>query len=272
MYWNPAAEALTGFRAEEVVGRRCRDGILNHVDDEGRSLCKTRCPLLATIRDGVSHDVVAFLHHRDGHRVPVAVRSAPLRGPDGTITGAVEVFHDDSRSRALAERLDSAEHEALTDVLLGIANRRMVDRLLRQRHADLRRYGHPYALLFVDIDHFKHVNDRYGHDTGDKVLQLVASTLAGCIRGGDTVGRWGGEEFLVIAHAADGEEALRSAERARLLVESAWARSGTRRIAVTISVGVALARAGELTRDLVARADAAMLRAKDEGRNRSVLD
>ena len=71
-YWNPAAERLTGYPADQVVGRCCRDGILNHVDHEGTSLCKSRCPLLATIGDGQPHDMLAFLHHRDGHRVPVA--------------------------------------------------------------------------------------------------------------------------------------------------------------------------------------------------------
>ncbi len=73
-YWNPAAERLTGYPADQVVGRCCRDGILNHVDHEGTSLCKSRCPLLATIGDGQPHDMLAFLHHRDGHRVPVAAR------------------------------------------------------------------------------------------------------------------------------------------------------------------------------------------------------
>ena len=83
-YWNPAAERLTGYPADQVVGRCCRDGILNHVDHEGTSLCKSRCPLLATIGDGQPHDMLAFLHHRDGHRVPVAAALRHWPTPTGT--------------------------------------------------------------------------------------------------------------------------------------------------------------------------------------------
>ena len=194
-YWNPAAEQLTGYQAEEVVGHRCRDGILNHVDHQGASLCTSRCPLLATIGDGQPHDMLAFLHHHDGHRVPVAARAAALADPDGNITGAVEVFHDDSRNKMLADRLNDVQRQALTDPLTGIANRRMLTQVLRQRRGDQVRYGYPYAVLFADIDHFKRINDTYNHDVGDRVLRLVSATLRGCTRSGDAVGRWGGEEF-----------------------------------------------------------------------------
>jgi diguanylate cyclase (GGDEF)-like protein/PAS domain S-box-containing protein len=270
-YWNPAAERLTGYPADQVVGRCCRDGILNHVDHEGTSLCKSRCPLLATIGDGQPHDMLAFLHHRDGHRVPVAARAAALADPDGNITGAVEVFHDDSRNKMLKDRLDDVQRQALTDALTGIANRRMLTQVLRQRRGDQVRYGYAYAVLFADIDHFKQVNDTYNHDVGDRVLQMVSATLRDCTRTGDTVGRWGGEEFLVVATAGEADQVLNLAERARHLVASTWAQNGADRVAVTLSIGVALARPGEATDELVRRADMAMLAAKTKGRNRTVL-
>jgi diguanylate cyclase (GGDEF)-like protein/PAS domain S-box-containing protein len=270
-YWNPAAEQLTGYQADQVVGRRCRDGILNHVNEQGTSLCQSRCPLLATIGDGQPHDMLAFLHHHDGHRVPVAARAAALRDPGGSITGAVEVFHDDCRNKMLADRLDDVERQALTDALTGIANRRMLTQVLRQRRDDQLRYGYPYAVLFADIDHFKRINDTYNHDVGDRVLQLVSATLRDCTRSGDVVGRWGGEEFLVVATDGEADHALNLAERARHLVASTWAQNGADRVAVTLSIGVALARPGEATDDLVRRADMAMLAAKTGGRNRTVL-
>ena len=100
-YWNSAAERLTGYRAVDVVGRLCRDNVLNHIDDVGTELCLADCPLMFTMRDGQARgEARLFLHHRDGHRVPVAVRVAALRSPEGTIVGAVEVFHDDSGYRA----------------------------------------------------------------------------------------------------------------------------------------------------------------------------
>ena len=270
-YWNPAAEQLTGFPAAEVVGKRCRDGVLNHVDDAGRSLCRHRCPLLATMRDGASRDACVFLHHRDGHRVPVEIRAAPLRGPAGAVIGAVEVFHDDTRRREQAERLSELEQRALTDSLTGLGNRRRLLESLARLRDEQRRYGRGFAVLFADIDHFKAVNDHFGHDAGDRVLKMVATTLRGCTRGSDEVGRWGGEEFLVVGPAEDVEEVASFADRLRQLVGSGWVRQAGKRVRVTISAGVALAQPDEDIEAVVARADAAMYASKQAGRNRTTV-
>ena len=270
-FWNRAAEELTGYPAEEVVGRRCRDNILNHVDDEGQSLCTTRCPLTATMLDGLSRESSIYLHHRDGHRVPVSVRAAPLRDDEGTIVGAVEVFHDDSRYRALEERSLAAEQRSLTDTLTGLANRRQLHNHLQRRWDQFRRYGYGFAVLFVDVDHFKAINDRYGHTAGDEVLTMVASTMKSCTRPSDVVGRWGGEEFLIVANETDTSAAFALAERLRSLIGSSWTYAGEDAVSVTASVGVAVAAPDESVDTLVARADHAMLEAKRSGRDRSVV-
>lgn len=270
-YWNPAAERLTGFSAAQVVGRRCRDDILNHVDETGKQLCGSCCPLAETVRDGQPREAAVFLRHRDGHRVPVLVRTGVLHGPDGEITGGVEVFHDDSERLALAERLSQVERQALTDELTGVANRRMLERVLHQCQEEGRRYGQPYAVVFADIDHFKDFNDQYGHNVGDETLQLVAATLQGCIRSGDTAGRWGGEEFLIVARAAGEESAVRLADRARRRVAGAWTTRGDQRVRATVSVGVAVAHQGEPAVGVVDRADRAMLAAKERGRNQTAI-
>lgn len=273
-YWNRTAEELTGFTADEVLGRRCRDNILNHVDDSGRSLCHGRCPLAHSIAEGTTTTSLIYLHHADGHRVPVRVRSGPLRDADGVVRGAVETFgaaqpEADAR-QDLADRYASLERAALTDELTGLANRRAAQRLLDD-------VAGAYAVLFVDVDHFKEVNDTYGHARGDAVLRMVARTLQACARTADTVARWGGEEFLVLAPLADVEPNRRSAatrsiaERLRRLVGSAWADADGRRIRVTVSIGAAVADVAEPAEDVVSRADLAMLRAKRAGRNRVVV-
>ncbi len=270
-YWNHAAEQLTGYPAENVVGHRCHDQILNHVDDDGESLCATRCPLAATMIDGEPREMFAHLHHRAGHRVPVAVRAAPLRDASGTITGAVEVFHDDSRYQAMADHYLQAERRALTDSLTGLANRRLLQSTLHQRRDEHQRYERSFAVLFVDIDEFKSVNDRHGHPVGDEVLAMVAATLRSCTRPSDSVGRWGGEEFLVVAPDTDADEAMILAERVRTLIATSWIYVGADPVQVTVSIGVAVLRPDEAVPDIVARADHAMLAAKRDGRNRAVL-
>src|SRR4051794_4049962 len=177
-YWNAAAERMTGWSAADVMGKRCRDGILNHVDDRGRSLCGRRCPLLRTMRDGSPARARPFLHDRGGRRLPVVVSAAPLYDAAGAIAGAVEAFHDDSHFRDLAQDFAHAERAARTDQLTGLGNRRLLDAALEQA-AEGRA---PWAALFVDVDRFKSVNDRFGHETGDAVLRKVAGALRRCCR------------------------------------------------------------------------------------------
>ena len=203
LYWNRGAEELTGFAAAEVVGRRCADGVLMHVDGEGCALCDDgTCPAAAVMRSGEPVERRVFLHHHDGHRVPVMTRIAPLRGPNGDITGAVEVFSDDSVALAAADQIAQLRQAALLDPLTGIGNRRYGEVELASRLGTLARYGWALGLLMVDVDRFKDVNDRHGHEAGDGVLRMVAQTLSRNVRPFDAVCRWGGEVICCTARSS----------------------------------------------------------------------
>jgi diguanylate cyclase (GGDEF)-like protein/PAS domain S-box-containing protein len=270
-YWNRGAERLTGYPAAEVLGRRCADGLLQHMDPGGRLLCNDGCPMEATMRDGRERAAEVFLHHKDGHRVPITVRAVPIRGVGGETVGAVEVFSDISGQVLAAERIKELETLSLVDPLTGAGNRRYAEIQLDSRLAEHRRYGLPLGLLFLDVDRFKAVNDRYGHAAGDDVLRVVGRTLAGALRGGDFLGRWGGEEFVVIVGGADAPRLPEAAQRLRALV----ARSSVPSVPgleITVSIGVTEARAGDTADTLVARADALMYGAKEAGRNRVADD
>jgi diguanylate cyclase (GGDEF)-like protein len=174
----------------------------------------------------------------------------------------------------MVEALASAErarHDALTDALTGLANRRHLDVALEGRLENLARYGWSFGLLMVDVDHFKLVNDEHGHDAGDAVLRTVAATLAGGVRSGDLAARWGGEEFAVLVEAADGPALLEVAERLRVLVARSTARHGELALAVTVSIGGAVATVADSAASLVVRADATLYRAKRDGRNRVAI-
>ena len=270
-YWNHGAEALTGYPAEAVVGRHCFDNLLKHVDDEGHGLCHDGCPLAATIRDGEKRQFEVWLRHRDGSRRAVRVRTAPIV-EKGRVIGAVEVFDDAASLRAARDEAASARHDALTDELTGIPNRRLLNVMLAARLEDVSRYGTSVGLLIADVDHFKGVNDRHGHPQGDAVLRAVASTLQGAIRSADLAARWGGEEFgVILTHAAE-QDVREVAERLRVLVAATEvpAEDGGH-IAVTISLGGAIAQPGDTPGTLLHRADGALYVAKSTGRNRVVL-
>jgi diguanylate cyclase (GGDEF)-like protein/PAS domain S-box-containing protein len=271
-YWNKGAERLTGFSAPEVVGRRCRDGILTHCDAAGTQLCGSRCPLLATIHDGRVREAHIFLHHKQGHRRPVSVRAAPLRDEAGAIVGAVEIFNDDSALLDTRRRADGLERRAMTDPLTGIGNRRLAEMTLAGWLEQHRGFDWSFGVLFADVDEFKVVNDTYGHGVGDEALRIVARTLAHGVRQGDTVARWGGEEFVVLTGGADGEALTAVAERLRALVEQSKLFVDRRRVPLTISVGATLVAPGDSADGLIHRADALLYDAKLAGRNRVALD
>ena len=264
--WSGGAERITGWSQGEVLGRSCADGVLEHVDEQGELLCRSGCPLAETLRDGERREHVVYMRHRGGHRMPVRVSTAAIRGDDGTIVGGVEVFHDHSPWHRLADRVEQLERQALLDELTGLPNRRFLEQEIQLRFEEQRRYDWPFGVLFVDVDHFKRVNDTWGHDVGDRVLTVVARSLRAAIRAPDVVGRWGGEEFLVLVANVDEEGLRRVAERARSMVASSDA-GGVR---VTVSVGAAACRSGDEAESLLKRADDHLYRAKHQGRDRVV--
>ena len=160
---------------------------------------------------------------------------------------------------------------ATRDALTGLSNRRQIDLDLEASVGDARRHGSPLCVALADVDHFKSVNDRFGHAVGDEVLMSVAACLAGSLRAGDRVGRLGGEEFLLILPATTMAQASSLAERLRAQLEVLQALPLGER-PVTVSFGLAAWRGDESTADLVRRADQALYRAKDAGRNRVVAD
>lgn len=266
--WNKAAERLSGFTAAEVVGTRCSDNVLRHVDENGKKLCIEGCPLAASMTNGDVHQADVYMHHKFGHRVPISVRSMPMRNDAGDIIGAVEVFKSNRKETNIIKEMEKLRQEALTDQLTGIGNRRYADINLKNLDETIRCCTVSFGVLFVDIDHFKHVNDTWGHHLGDKVLTVVAKTITGALRPLDVACRWGGEEFLLLIPNTDPKTLGILAERVRMLIENSWLDHEGKRIRVTASVGGAISGPGDKALAVVAKADAQMYRAKEAGRNR----
>ncbi|SPQ00384.1 Sensor diguanylate cyclase, PAS domain-containing [Candidatus Sulfobium mesophilum] len=271
-YWNKSAESLTGYRSSDIVGRYCWDNILMHVDLEGDSLCQGPCPLLRSMKEERMLEQEVYLRHKNGHRTPVLVRASPLRDARGQVIGAVEIFSDNTPRITLAQQVKELQKLALLDPLTGLGNRRYAELTMHAKLEERRRYDSRFGVLFLDIDFFKKINDTYGHETGDRVLQMVAKTLQNGIRSSDTVGRWGGEEFIAfIAHADDW--ALSSlANKLRRLVEKSNFYAEQQLINVTVSIGATVSKMGDTVEELVRRADQLMYKAKLSGRNRLVID
>ncbi|HPQ68543.1 MAG TPA: GGDEF domain-containing protein [bacterium] len=267
-YWNKTAEELTGYTAKEVLGHRCSDNILMHVDEQGNNLCQDGCLMSLMMADGQSHQANVFMHHKRGHRVPVSVRVAPLRNTKGEIIGAADIFTENSSSLSLQEENAALRRQAMIDPLTEIGNRRYAENRLNSIINESGRYEWPFGLLLIDIDFFKDVNDQRGHDVGDDVLRMVAKTIEMGIRNFDVVARWGGEEFIAIIKQVDKEGLRTVAEKLRMLVEHSAILKGKEKIAVTISIGGTAAKKKDELHKLIKRADIELYRAKASGRNR----
>ncbi len=269
-FWNGAAERITGYAQHNAIGRRCGDGMLNHIDESGNPMCGTHCPLLATMEDGKTRTTRAYAHHRDGHLVPVRVTAGALRDESGEIVGAVETFTDDSAMKATERRLEETEQLAMTDPLTGLGNRRLMEERLAARLRVGSAKG-SFAVFVVDLDHFKAINDTHSHAIGDDVLSVVAHSLSAMVRTGDDVTRFGGDEFLIVTGPMS-EGALEAfATRVCIAVNKSWIKSGTSRVKVTASVGATLSRETDTPESIVLRADRALYEAKRSGRDRFAL-
>jgi PAS domain S-box-containing protein len=194
-YWNKGAERISGYTDKQVIGRRCRDNLLNHVTANGVQLCQDHCPLAAVMEDGKPREAEVYLHHADGYRVPVMVRATALRDEEGQIIGAVESFSNNETVINARRRLQDLHQIAHTDSLTRIGNRQHMERRIRAAIVEFEDSQSRAGLLFMDIDHFKKINDTHGHNAGDLALRMVANTLRLALRATDTIGRWGGEEF-----------------------------------------------------------------------------
>jgi len=271
-YWNQGAERITGFTADEVMGRCCADNILMHTDLEGKTLCRGFCPLAATMQDCEQRSAKLFLHHKQGHRVPVFTTTAAIKDSTGAVIGGLETFHDVTTEMSALSQVEELRAQSLLCPLTGVGNRRYAEQMLTVKFDELKRNASTLGVVFIDIDHFKSINDRFGHKIGDVALKMVARTLGNAMRSYDFLARWGGEEFICLLPNMHKPQLQASAERLRALVEKSSAEVSKQKLIVTISMGAVLASPADDWNKVVHRADELMYQSKQQGRNRVTMD
>lgn len=270
-YWNQGAEYITGYSARDVIGRHCFANILGHVDEAGRSLCFDGCPLSQTLHDCERREADVYLHHKQGHRVPVSVRVAPIRDGAGQLVGAVEVFSNISAQKRTERRVKELENLAFHDSLTEIPNRHYAELKVQHALQEVDQFNRRIGLILLDLDHFKEVNDTYGHGAGDNLLRTVCRTISDNMRSENMVARWGGDEFLLIVKDTGEDGLVQYAERLLKLIGSSEIREGGVRISVTGSIGATMIRKGETSQLAIKRADELMYKSKTSGRSSANL-
>jgi diguanylate cyclase (GGDEF)-like protein/PAS domain S-box-containing protein len=253
--WNAGAERLLGRPAAEMLGHPITSGWPPEQLELNRSMFER-----ALAGEVITEFETEWLH-RDGTRVAVAVSWSPIKDESGAITGVSVIARDITQRKQLEEQL---VRQALHDPLTGLANRTLFGDRLEHALARVKRPGAPVAVLLIDLDGFKDINDSLGHDAGDDLLMIAGMRLQGHARAGDTVARLGGDEFGVLLEDIDAGEAVRVAEALlRGLATPIVLRD--RDLTPTASIGIAIA-AGEEAETLLRNADTAMYAAKRQGK------
>jgi diguanylate cyclase (GGDEF)-like protein/PAS domain S-box-containing protein len=262
---NPEAQSLLGYRSDELLGADMCD--LLHVLEDGKPMPRIASNVLNVGRTGITcYGQDELFKRKDGVLMPVMVSASAIIKRH-QIAGIVVAFHDISERKQLEREL---KRRAQTDVLTGLNNRRHFYELAEQELARARRYGKPLAMLMLDVDHFKQVNDIYGHHAGDAALRKLSEVCIATLREIDIIGRYGGEEFVVLLPETDSLRALEAAERLRhALAEADVPLAGGDLLRFTVSIGVTNLAATDADLDSVLkRADKGLYEAKNSGRNR----
>jgi diguanylate cyclase (GGDEF)-like protein/PAS domain S-box-containing protein len=263
-FLNPIAEAMAGWPANEAIGRPFTDvfRIVNVIDH------RRPVNLMAlVIQTNKTMNLAAgsILIRRDGIESAIEDSTAPIHDRRGSVTGGVMVFHDVTKARAMSQKMSRlAQYDYLTD----LPNRLLLSDRLSQAISVARRQQQQLAVLFADVDRFKHINDSLGHLTGDKLLQSIAQRLLACVRSSDTISRQGGDEFVILlSSVAHAEDAALSAQKI-ITVLGMPHRVEEHDVQITLSIGIGVyPDDGTDAETLVKNADIAMLNAKDNGRN-----
>jgi len=261
--WNSGAARLAA-PIELTAGRRlpCRE--LQLCPPENAASPRSHeCPVALTLADGRTRETAVTFRDGSGRRLPGSLRTAPLTSRNGAVVGAVLSVRASTTSSWALSRIAELEEMANVDPLTEVANRRVTELQLRRSLAELLRFRWRFGVVVLDVDDLKLTNDTYGHRVGDEVLRFVARTLSGNSRPFDVVGRWGGDEFVVLIKNVDEEQlAFVARKLAAAVARTPVPYSGERPLLVSVSAGEAVARSDDTVESLVTRADLQMYQKK----------
>ncbi|KAF0103832.1 MAG: PAS/PAC sensor-containing diguanylate cyclase/phosphodiesterase [bacterium] len=259
VYVNPAFERITGYSAAEALGRNCR---FLHGEDHSQAGTRALGEAVANTREA---KVVVRNYRKDGRLFWNELLIAPVRAEDGSVTHFVGVQNDISEQKQAEESL---LHMATHDALTGLPNRNLLQDRIAQAIGYADRLRHEVAILFIDIDRFKNINDSLGHTVGDTLITTLAQRLRGAVRAVDTVARVGGDEFVVVLTDIQHEADVNQVISGLVASISQPVPVDGHALTVTASIGVSLyPHDGRDVTSLLKNADTAMYRAKDAGRN-----
>ncbi|MFH1300471.1 MAG: diguanylate cyclase [Planctomycetota bacterium] len=267
--FSPGLEKLTEINATEILGEAWTSHSMPLTNKEGTNLSTAECSMNRVIANGKPMTTEFMLERPGGRLINIEVQSVPMFDDNGHLAGVAEIFRDLSRGLKRPQEFNDLKLAASIDALTSVANRGELETQLAIMLARVNKQQNPtpLSIMFIDADHFKNVNDTYGHSIGDQVLIEMARLFQHETYSGELVGRYGGEEFVILCPETDLEHAVKKAERLRLAVNNLKIDS-MNRSPLSASFGVAEVESGDSIESIFRRADKALYHAKETGRNK----
>lgn len=258
VFWNAGAEHIAGYLRQDVVGRFCRANILAPGEEDKTMIPQAESALASVLRDGKSVDVDVALRHKDGHRVPVRLRAAPIRNEHGSVIGAVENF-DESPSVSNWDRRQSrlATYGCL-DETTGALSHDFAQTRLRENLATFAEHQVPCAVLCIQVDGMERLRAAYGPAMIPEALRAAAQTLQNSLRPTDCLGRWNEKQFVAVLSECSKSDIRAVAERLKKMVNSSTIQWWGDIISITASCGGSAAEEGDSIESIVARSQRAL--------------
>jgi diguanylate cyclase (GGDEF)-like protein/PAS domain S-box-containing protein len=269
--WNEGAERVTGYLRQDVLGRLCTEAFLEHADPENNPLDGNATPLLETMRDARCLNVHASLRKKSGQSVGVHLRTVPLRGEDGKMHGAAELFEEVITRTPTDRRHDKLAVAGCMDQLTGILNHSMIQAHLQEALSLHKVYPVPFCATCISIDGLPKIRERYGQAAVDATLNVVAQTLQSALRPTDFLGRWLEQEFLAILTECGKDDVMKVGERLQKMAQRAHVSWWGDTWGVTISIGATPVQDMDTTGGVVSRAEEGMRKSNDGGGNQIVV-
>jgi PAS domain S-box-containing protein/diguanylate cyclase (GGDEF)-like protein len=264
-YWNRSAETITGYRADEISNLHCHEGPLKHVDHEGNDLCEHSCPLTWAMTHRQKHQADVFLHHRDGHRVPVKVKVSPLYDETGEVIGAAESFADNTEQMLALERLVELEEAALLDPLTRLANKAYLETQSQRYLREMVRQPIHIGVLVIEVSDYEFLCGRLEVEARNRLVQVVAETIRNNCRPLDLFGYFDDGCFIGLIHDVTGNQLCTVGKKLAVLIEKSNILLGDQLVQARVVVGGAILRPDDTFQSAVARCEKQLHLARQDG-------
>ena len=271
LLWNAGAERITGYLRQDMLGRQATDDFLGYLDTENNALAGEMSPVAKTFRDGKPQEAEISLQHKSSHRVPVRLRTVPVRNALGAIVGVAECFDESMQVADWGRRQSKLATYGCLDEASGVMNHGMVQSHLREAISMFAEHPIPFSVLSIGVDELESHKTRQGPGAVAHILHVVGQTLEHSLRPTDFLGRWNENEFLAVIRECGAGESGRVCERLRKMVRSAKVEWWGDTLTVSVSMGATSVKEGDTVELIVERAETALRESSKQGGSRVIV-